>query len=56
MSTPGLPDLNELATELSPNALVTDTDVIAAHSSDRALFSPVGSALALVRATCVEDV
>lgn len=56
MSTPGLPDLNELATELSSNALVTDTDVIAAHSSDRALFSPVGSALALVRATCVEDV
>lgn len=48
--------LTELASELSPEALVTDPDVILAHSSDRSLFSPVGRALALVRANSVEDV
>ncbi|SDT07977.1 glycolate oxidase [Brevibacterium siliguriense] len=49
-------DLGELAAELSEGALVTDRDVIDSYSSDKALFCPVGEALALVRAASVEDV
>ncbi len=46
----------ELAPELTPGALSVDADVVAAHSSDQALFCPADGAVALVRATCVEDV
>ncbi|WP_084500389.1 FAD-binding oxidoreductase [Brevibacterium album] len=49
-------DLAPLAAELSAGALVTDPDVVLAHSQDRAIFSPVGRARALVRARSVEDV
>lgn len=37
-------------------ALVTDLDVIAAYSVDRAMYCPVGKAIALVRATATADV
>ena len=49
-------DLDPLAAALSPGALVTEPDVVAAHSKDWALFCEVGAARALVRATTVEDV
>lgn len=49
-------NLDSLRAHLTPGALVTDPDIIAAHSSDRALFSPVGRAAGLVRATSTEDV
>ncbi|GAA4284577.1 FAD-linked oxidase C-terminal domain-containing protein [Brevibacterium daeguense] len=49
-------DLAPLEAELSPGALVTEPDVVAAHSTDRALFCAVGTARGLVRAVTVEDV
>jgi glycolate oxidase len=49
-------DLDGLAAELSSGALVTDRDVIDSYSSDKALFCPVGTASALVRAADVDDV
>lgn len=48
--------LEELTAELSQGALVTDRDIIDAHSSDKALFCPVGQAIGLVRARSVDDV
>lgn len=48
--------LDELRAELSPETLITEPDVIAAHSQDHAVFCPVGEALGLVRAKSVEDV
>ena len=48
--------LPELASVLSPDALVTDRDVIDSYSSDKALFCPAGAALALVRAANIDDV
>nr|WP_216629768.1 FAD-linked oxidase C-terminal domain-containing protein [Brevibacterium renqingii] len=45
-----------MAARLSPGALVTDADVVGAHSSDKALFCPTGTALGLVRAAAVDDV
>ena len=52
----GNPRLEELEARLSPGALVTDRDVIDSYSSDKALFCPAGTALALVRAADVDDV
>ncbi|SMX76142.1 FAD-binding oxidoreductase [Brevibacterium linens] len=49
-------DLDGLAAELSEGALVTDRDVIDSYSADKALFCPVGTASALVRAADVDDV
>lgn len=49
-------DLGELEQRLSPGALVTDKDVVSSYSADRALFCPVGDALALVRAQSIDDV
>ncbi|MFP3397451.1 FAD-binding oxidoreductase [Brevibacterium sp. H602] len=49
-------DLDGLAAELSSGALVADRDVIDSYSSDKALFCPVGTASALVRAADVDDV
>lgn len=49
-------DLAPLTAELSAGALITEPDVVAAHSKDWALFCEVGTARALVRATSVEDV
>lgn len=49
-------DLAPLAAVLSERALVDDLDVIAAHSKDRAVFAPVGSPRALIRARTVSDV
>lgn len=48
--------LDPLAAALAPGALVTDPDVVAAHSMDHALFCAVGTARGLVRATSIEDV
>lgn len=48
--------LEELAADLSSGALVTDRDIIDSHSSDKALFCPVGQAIGLVRARSVDDV
>ncbi|RBP63467.1 glycolate oxidase [Brevibacterium sanguinis] len=50
------PDLGELAARLSAGALVTDPEVVASHSFDKALFCPVGTARGLVRARTVDDV
>ncbi|MDO5629458.1 MAG: FAD-linked oxidase C-terminal domain-containing protein [Mobilicoccus sp.] len=47
---------SELAPDLTPGALATDPDVVSAHSADWALFCPAEGAVALVRASCVEDV
>lgn len=49
-------DLAPLAAVLSDRALVDDPDVIAAHSKDRAVFAPIGTPRALVRARNVSDV
>ncbi|GAB49793.1 FAD-binding oxidoreductase [Mobilicoccus pelagius] len=46
----------ELAPELSEGALALDADVVRSYSADWALFCPADGAVALVRATCVEDV
>ena len=52
--------LKELATALvpalSPGAVVTDPDILAAHSTDEAPDCPGAGAIALVRAKSVEDV
>ncbi|WP_309132156.1 FAD-linked oxidase C-terminal domain-containing protein [Brevibacterium sp.] len=58
MSSSALPlvDLDALAEVLSPGALVTEADVVASYSFDKALFCPVGTALALIRAQSVDDV
>jgi glycolate oxidase len=50
------PRLDELTSQLSPGALVTDRDIIDSYSSDKALFCPAGEALALVRAGGIDDV
>ncbi len=47
---------SELAPTLTDRALVLDEDIVHTYSSDEALFCPDEGALALVRATCVEDV
>lgn len=49
-------DLTALGRELSEGALSTDADVVAAHSSDEALFCPAEGAMGLVRAKTVDDV
>jgi glycolate oxidase len=41
---------------LPPDAVVVDDDVVAAYSVDRAMFCPVGKALALVHARSTADV
>lgn len=46
----------ELAPALTDGALVLDPDIVRGYSSDEALFCPDEGALALVRATNVEDV
>ncbi|WP_291480098.1 FAD-linked oxidase C-terminal domain-containing protein [Corynebacterium sp.] len=49
----------QLASQLAPQlsgSVTTDPDVLAAHSSDQSLYSPVGTPAALVRATTVDDV
>ena len=46
----------ELAPELTAGALVTDPDVIGSYSHDEAIFCPGDGAVALVRATTIEDV
>lgn len=48
--------IEQLAPQLSPGALVTDADVVAAHARDEALFCPHDGAFALVRAGSVADV
>ena len=48
--------LENLARQLTPGALTTDADVIAAHSFDEAPGCPGEGAIALVRARSVEDV
>ncbi len=48
--------IDGLAARLSPGALTTDPDIIAAHARDEALFCPHEGAIALVRATSVDDV
>lgn len=55
-SAQSTPDLSALAERLTPGALTTDDAVVAAHSSDEALFCPDDGAIALVRARTVEDV
>lgn len=56
--SPALTDslLTELEPLLSPGALTTDAEIIASYSRDYALYSPNGTALALVRAKNVDDV
>jgi glycolate oxidase len=46
----------ELAEGLPAGAVVVDDDVVAAYSVDRAMFCPVGKALALVHARSTTDV
>lgn len=55
-SNPSSIDLTELVEALSPGALTTDASVIASYSKDYSLYSPVGTAIALVRANSVDDV
>lgn len=49
-------DIEALASRLTPGALTTDPDIIAAHSRDEALFCPSDGSIALVRAASIEDV
>lgn len=49
-------DLSALEAALSPGAITTDRAVIESFSKDYSLYSPVGAAIALVRANSVEDV
>lgn len=49
-------DFAELESQLSHGALTTDPSVIESYSKDYSLYSPVGTAAALVRAHSVEDV
>ena len=46
----------ELRPALAAGALVTDPDVIGSYSHDEAIFCPGDGAVALVRATTIEDV
>src|SRR5699024_1800505 len=57
-TTMTLPELlqTELAAELGDGVLVTDPDVVGAHSMDQALFCPSDGAVGLVRARTIEDV
>lgn len=48
--------VEELAVGLPEGAVVTDPDVVATHSVDRALYCPTGKAIALVRARSTADV
>lgn len=48
--------LGDLASRLSPGALVTDRDIIDSYSADKALFCPTGQALGLIRAAAIDDV
>mgnify|MGYP005984476189 CR=1 FL=1 len=48
-------DLDSLAGELS-GSLSTDPDILATYSVDESVHEPTGRALALVRASCREDV
>ena len=48
--------MNDLESLLSPGVLITDPEIIASYSRDYALYSPNGTARALVRAKTVEDV
>jgi glycolate dehydrogenase FAD-linked subunit len=48
--------LADLRTRLDDATVVTDRDIIAAHSADRAMYCGVGTAMVLVRARSTEDV
>ena len=48
--------MQDLASRVSPGAVVTDQDVIDSYAYDKALFCPAGQAFALVRARSVDDV
>jgi glycolate oxidase len=48
--------VNDLRSVLDGASVVTDPDVIAAHSVDRAMYCSVGKAMVLVRARSTEDV
>ena len=45
-----------LSTELPEGAVVTDPDIVASYRQDRAADPAAGTALAVVRPTCTEDV
>lgn len=49
-------DFSALEQELTPGSLTRDPDIVSAYAEDRAVFCETGTAAALVRATCVEDV
>ena len=48
--------LDDLATEVTGGALVTAPEILEGYRRDRADLVPAGEPLALVRATCTEDV
>ncbi|MDN6440308.1 MAG: FAD-binding oxidoreductase, partial [Corynebacterium nuruki] len=48
-------ELAELAGQLS-GSLTTDPDILATYSADQSVYRADGTALALVRASCVDDV
>ena len=52
---PDSPDLHDLQAQLD-GSLSTDPDVLASFSTDESVYRPEGAALALVRATSVDDV
>ena len=52
---PDSPDLHDLQAQLD-GSLSTDPDVLAYFSTDESVYRPEGAALALVRATSVDDV
>ncbi len=54
--SPAADSLDDLRRRLGAERVVTDADVVAAASADTALFAPVGTALALVRARSVDEV
>jgi glycolate oxidase len=56
MSKTSVVVLDELGSGLPTGALVTDRDVVASYSIDRAMHCPPGDAVALVRATSTHDV
>ncbi|MFV0319836.1 MAG: FAD-binding oxidoreductase [Microbacterium sp.] len=51
-----MPELSDLAAALPPGVLVTDPDAMEPYRGDRANDPAVGMPLAVVRATCTEDV
>jgi glycolate oxidase len=53
---PGAAPLAALAAGLPVGALVTDPDVVAGYRQDHAPSQDAGRPLAVVRATCTEDV